>query len=84
MNNSDNENVNDENNENPDVDDENSLEELEIILAFKDKEITELQAKLDDAKDKIHDLIVEKGSLEKKYTEQKLKELDLKFGEFEK
>ncbi len=83
MNNSDNKNIYDENNEISDSDDESSLEELEELLAFKDNEIIELQARLDDAKDRIHDLIVEKGSLEKKNTEQKLKELDLKLGKFE-
>lgn len=60
MNNSDNKNIYDENNEISDSDDESSLEELEELLAFKDNEIIELQARLDDAKDRIHDLIVEK------------------------
>ena len=60
--------------------DDNSLvEELEYDLVNKNKEIIELQKRLEDAQERIHDVIILKGSLEKQVNDMKLKELSLKF-----
>jgi chromosome segregation ATPase len=60
--------------------DDNSLvEELEHDLVSKNTEIIELQKRLEDAQERIHDVIILKGSLEKQVNDMKLKELSLKF-----
>jgi hypothetical protein len=60
-----------------------SLEEMEKELAERDHVIVQLKNKLLDSQDRIHEVIVEKGSLEKQVKEFELKGLSLKFGNFE-
>jgi len=60
--------------------DDNSLvEELEYDLVNKNKEIIELQKRLEDAQERIHDVILQKESLEKRVNKMELKKLSLKF-----
>ncbi len=59
------------------------IEKLNKEIADKNNEIIQLQNKLLDSNEKIHDIIVEKGSLKKIINEFELKELDIRFGKFE-
>ena len=59
------------------------IEKLNKEIADKNNEIIQLQNKLLDSKEKIHDIIIEKGSLKKTINEFELKELDIRFGKFE-
>ncbi len=60
-----------------------SLEEMEKELAERDHVIVQLKNKLLDSQDRIHEVIVEKGSLEKQVKEFELKGLSLQFSNFE-
>jgi len=75
------------NNEHPNNDKLNEdkilLEELEKELAERDHEIDQLNNKLLDAQERLHDAIHEKNSLEKQVNEFELKELSFQFGNFE-
>jgi chromosome segregation ATPase len=67
------------------VDDENSsIEKMEKELSDKAYEIIQLQTKIADLQDRIHDVIIEKGSIEKQLNTFKLTEISLQFGKFEK
>jgi chromosome segregation ATPase len=59
------------------------IEKLNKEIAVKNNEIIQLQNKLLDSQEKIHDIIIEKGSLKKTINEFELKELDIRFGKFE-
>ncbi|MFY9639191.1 MAG: hypothetical protein WAK14_10360 [Methanobacterium sp.] len=60
-----------------------SLEEMEKELAERDHVIVQLENKLLDSQERIHEVIVEKGSLEKQVKEFELKGLSLQFSNFE-
>jgi hypothetical protein len=60
-----------------------SLEEMEKELAERDHVIVQLKNKLLDSQERIHEVIVEKGLLEKQVKEFELKGLNLKFSNFE-
>ena len=60
-----------------------SVEEMEKELAEKDDMIIQLKSKLLDSQERIHEVIIEKGSLEKQVKEFELKGISLKFGNFE-
>jgi hypothetical protein len=60
-----------------------SLEEMENELAERDHMIVQLENKLLDSQERIHEVIVEKGSFEKQVKEFELKGLSLKFSNFE-
>lgn len=59
------------------------IEKLNKEIVDKNKEIIQLQNKLLDSNEKIHDIIIEKSSLKKMINEFELKELDIRFGKFE-
>ena len=60
-----------------------SLEEMEKELVERDHVIVQLKDKLLDSQERIHEVIVEKGSLEKQVKEFELKGLSLQFSNFE-
>ncbi len=60
-----------------------SLEEIEKELAEKDDMIIQLESKLLDSQERIHEVIIEKGSLEKQVKEFELKGISLQLGNFE-
>ena len=60
-----------------------SLEEIERELAEKDEVIIQLKSKLLDSQERIHKVIIEKGSLENQVKEFELKGISLQFDNFE-
>jgi chromosome segregation ATPase len=60
-----------------------SLEEIERELAEKDELIVQLKSKLVDFQERIHEVIIEKGSLEKQVKEFELKGISLQLDNFE-
>jgi chromosome segregation ATPase len=65
------------------TDDKLLIEKLKTEIRARDKEIISLQNMLDDSKERIHDVIQEKGSLKDQINQYELKELNLQFGKFE-
>ncbi len=65
------------------TDDKLLIEELQTEIRARDKEIIRLQNIIDDSKERIHDVIQEKGSLKDQINQYELKEVDLQFGKFE-
>ncbi len=63
--------------------DKSSLEEMEKELVERDHVIVQLKDKLVDSQERIHEVIIEKGSLEKQVKEFELKGLSLQFSNFE-
>ena len=59
------------------------IKKLNKEIAEKNNEIIQLQNKLSDSNDKIHDIIIDKGSLTKKINNFELKQLEIQFGKFE-
>jgi len=74
----DNENIGSLKSQKP-TDDKSLVEELENELASKNKEIIQLRIRLEDAQERIHDVILQKESLEKRVNKMELKKLSLKF-----
>jgi chromosome segregation ATPase len=66
------------------IDDDDFLEEMEKELAKKDDIIIQLNDKVLDSMERIHEVIIEKRNLEKQVKEYELKELILQFNNFEK
>ena len=60
-----------------------SLEEIKRELAEKDEVIIQLKSKLLDSQERIHKVIIEKGSLENQVKEFELKGISLQFDNFE-
>ena len=60
-----------------------SLEEIERELAEKDEVIIQLKCKLLDSQERIHEVIIEKGSLENQVKVFELKAISLQFDNFE-
>jgi len=58
------------------------IKKLNKEVAEKDNEIIQLKNKLSDSQERIHDMIIEKGSLKKQINNFELKELDIQFGKF--
>jgi len=59
------------------MDDNSSIEELENELKRKNNKIIELQKKFEDAQERIHEVIIQKNSFEKRVNELELKQLSL-------
>ncbi|MGB7969684.1 MAG: hypothetical protein WCF28_08950 [Methanobacterium sp.] len=59
------------------------IKKLNKEIAEKNNEISQLKNKLTDSNERIHDIILEKGSLKKQINNFELKELDIQFGKFE-
>lgn len=62
---------------------EPTVEELEKELVVRENEINQLSKKLADANERIHDVIVDKKTLQNKINEFELKDIDLEFGKHE-
>ena len=58
------------------------IEKLNKEITEKNKEIVQLQNKLSDSHEKIHDIIIEKDSLTKQINNFELKQIDIQFGKF--
>jgi chromosome segregation ATPase len=58
------------------------IEKLNKEIAEKNNELVQLQNKLSDSHERIHDIILEKGSLTKQINNFELKEIDIQFGKF--
>jgi chromosome segregation ATPase len=59
------------------------IKKLNKEILEKKNEIVQLQNKLSDSHERIHDMILEKGSLKKQINNFELKQLDIQFGKFE-
>jgi len=59
------------------MDDNSSIEELENELKRKNNKIIELQKKFENAQERIHEVIIQKNSFEKRVNELELKQLSL-------
>jgi len=59
------------------------IKKLNKEILEKNNEIVQLQNKLSDSHERIHDMILEKGSLKKQINNFELKQLDIQFGKFE-
>ena len=79
----DSDNANYKNRGNRDDDVNSLLEKMENELSDKTHEIIQQQTKISDLQDRIHDVIIEKGSLEKQVNNYKLNEISLQFGKCE-
>lgn len=66
------------------IENEDFIEEMGKELAKKDDIIIQLNDKVLDSMERIHEVILEKRNLEKQVKEFELKELSLKFNNFEK
>ncbi|MFY9638005.1 MAG: hypothetical protein WAK14_04275 [Methanobacterium sp.] len=66
------------------IEDEDFIEEMGKELAKKDDIIIQLNDKVLDSMERIHEVILEKRNLEKQVKEFELKELSLQFNNFEK
>jgi len=58
------------------------IEKLNKEIAEKNNELVQLQNKLSDSHERIHDIILEKDSLKKQINNFELKEIDIQFGKF--
>ena len=59
------------------------IKKLNKEIVEKNNEIIQLQNKLSDSYERIHDIIFEKDSLKKQINNFELKQLDIQFGKFE-
>ena len=64
-------------------DDNSSVEKLENEMKRKNNEIIEIQKKFEDAQERIHEVIIQKSSFEKRVNELELKELNLQFVKYD-
>jgi chromosome segregation ATPase len=65
------------------TDDKLLIEKLDKEIKDQNKTIIQLQNKLLDTEERIHDIILDKASLKKQINKFELKELDIQFGKFE-
>jgi chromosome segregation ATPase len=70
-------------NDNVSQNDKLLIKKLNKEIVEKNNEIIQLQNKLSDSYERIHDIIFEKDSLKKQINNFELKQLDIQFGKFE-
>ena len=70
-------------NDNVSQNDKLLIKKLNKEIVEKNNEIIQLQNKLSDSYERIHDIILEKDSLKKQINNFELKQLDIQFGKFE-
>jgi hypothetical protein len=70
-------------NDNVSQNDKLLIKKLNKEIVEKNNEIIQLQNKLSDSHERIHDIILEKDSLKKQINNFELKQLDIQFGKFE-
>jgi chromosome segregation ATPase len=70
-------------NDNVSQNDKLLIKKLNKEIVEKNNEIIQLQNKLSDSYERIHDIIIEKDSLKKQINNFELKQLDIQFGKFE-
>jgi chromosome segregation ATPase len=76
--------------DNPENNDDKGLQKDKLLIKILNKEIVErnneinqLQTKLSESNERIHDIILDKNSLKKQINNFELMQLDIQFGKFE-